>query len=319
MASYNHFSNDNVALVGSRDVGVFKDGEKVGRIPLGSLRQPNRGRRLYSFGIISDPHIGETEASYANLRTALTYFAKDKDVEFSVNCGDLVKTANDAQSKLPWFQSYRDIVIECSGGKSVCAIGGNHEQCMDDVIASFMKDYAGNQSLWYTKEVGNDIFLFLGTYEYINSNGGVQRFLKEDVLAIQKLLDDNRNKRCFMFHHVPIVSDFEYDIFSDFTRGSLPMSLFKHYKNITVFSGHTHSPFSNHLTNKGANVNSNNGFRAVHVPALCDHCEGYVVDVYDDGIHLRGLNFETGYIPIASYWIDTTLVDVSESYTYKGE
>lgn len=315
MASYNHFSNDNVALVGSRDIGVFRDGEKVGRIPLGSLRQPNRMRRLYSFGIISDTHINQSGKPNANwnMGKAADFFESETDVEFVCNCGDLV---GDGTDETAW-KAYKVDVDRI--GKPVYSIGGNHEQWIFDVVPSFMKDYVGNQSVWFSKVVLDDVFFFLGTYEYINTSGGVQRFLRDDVLAIQKLLDDNRNKRCFVFHHVPITSEFEYNIFGEYTKGSLPMSLFKHYKNITVFSGHTHSPFSKHMTNKSANVNRNNGFRAVHVPALCDHCEGYVVDVYEDGIHLRGMNFKTGYIPIASYWVDTSLVDVSESYTYKGE
>lgn len=326
MASYNHFSNDNVALVGARNIGVFKDGEKIGRIPLGSLRQPNRWRRLYSFGIVSDPHIGETEATYANLRKALTYFANDNDVEFSVNCGDLVNyvkidTPKDTKKTELWFISYRDIVAECSGGKPIFAISGNHEERKHEGFASYMGDYAGNQALWYTKEFVNDAFLFLGVHEYLSYDGGVyQRYNKEDIIAIHDFLNANRNKRCFVFQHTQIEgADYEENIFGDYSVGVLPMSVFRHYKNITVFHGHTHSPFSEHLKDKGANFNRNNGVRSVHVPSLGDHCEGYVVDVYEDGIHLRGLNFDTGFIPVSSYWVDTSLVDVSEVYRYKGE
>ena len=44
--------------------------------------------------------------------------------------------------------------------------------------------------------------------------------------------------------------------------------------------------------------------------------EGYVVDVYTDGIHLRGRDFVKGkFLPIASYWLDTTLQTV-EPGTY---
>ena len=45
--------------------------------------------------------------------------------------------------------------------------------------------------------------------------------------------------------------------------------------------------------------------------------EGYVVDVYKDGIHLRGRDFVKGeFLPIASYWLDTTLQTV-EAGSYK--
>ena len=39
--------------------------------------------------------------------------------------------------------------------------------------------------------------------------------------------------------------------------------------------------------------------------------EGYVVDVYKNGIHLRGRDFVKGeFLPIASYWLDTTLQEI---------
>lgn len=320
MSSYNHFSSDNVALAGARDIGVFRNGDKVGRIPLGSLRQPNRERRLYSFGLISDDHIGENGAD-VNLRKALTYFANDKDVVFTVDCGDLVATSSSLETKKTWFQTYKSIVDECSNGKSVFAIGGNHEQWGHDGIGALMTEYVGNQSVWYVKDYGNDVFVFLGIQQYALYDGSdYQQYIQADIIAIHDVLKANRNKRCFIIQHMPIDGDtFEYNIFGEYDIGTLPLSLFRHYKNTTIFHGHTHSSFSGHLSDKGANVNRNEGIRSVHVPSLCDYCEGYVVDVYDDGIHLRGLNFETGYIPIASYWIDTALVDVSEEYTYKGD
>ena len=45
--------------------------------------------------------------------------------------------------------------------------------------------------------------------------------------------------------------------------------------------------------------------------------EGYLVDVYENGILLRGRDFAKGeWMPIATYWIDTTLQTV-EAGTYK--
>ena len=66
------------------------------------------------------------------------------------------------------------------------------------------------------------------------------------------------------------------------------------------------------------------GCHSVHVPSLAiprtdadgdfefqieyQESEGYVVDVYENGIHLRGRDFVKGeFLPIASYWLDTTL------------
>lgn len=37
----------------------------------------------------------------------------------------------------------------------------------------------------------------------------------------------------------------------------------------------------------------------------------YVIDVYENGVHLRGRDFVKGeFLPIASYWLDTTLQNI---------
>ena len=82
---------------------------------------------------------------------------------------------------------------------------------------------------------------------------------------------------------------------------------------------------------KRANYSEAFGYRSVHIPSLCvprdivdgtltniyADSEGYVVDVYEDGIHLRGRDFVKGeFLPIASYWLDTTLQTIPEgTYT----
>jgi hypothetical protein len=74
-----------------------------------------------------------------------------------------------------------------------------------------------------------------------------------------------------------------------------------------------------------ANIDRLYGMYSLHIPSLCypaegdadrgylyAESEGYVVDVYENGIHLRGRdfaynNYEGRFLPIASYWLDTTL------------
>jgi hypothetical protein len=80
-----------------------------------------------------------------------------------------------------------------------------------------------------------------------------------------------------------------------------------------------------------ANYSSEVGYRSVHIPSLSvprdvvdgttnyiyAESEGYIIDVYDDYIVLNGRDFidndKDGHIiPIATYKIDTTLVNVPE-------
>jgi hypothetical protein len=74
-----------------------------------------------------------------------------------------------------------------------------------------------------------------------------------------------------------------------------------------------------------ANYSDAEGYRSVHIPSVSvprdivdgemvearEGSEGYVVDVYEYGIHLRGRDFvNERFLPIASYWIDTQLRDI---------
>ena len=106
---------------------------------------------------------------------------------------------------------------------------------------------------------------------------------------------------------------------------SLFESLLRHYKNVVFFHGHSHLKFHMQKYSDTANIDRNFGCWSVHVPSLAvprdtisvvdpsitsiyAESEGYLVDVHEGGIHLRGRDFAKGeFLPIASYWLDTTL------------
>ena len=141
-------------------------------------------------------------------------------------------------------------------------------------------------------------------------------------------LEANRNKRCFVFFHVFPWGDcgnaggyYTSDIFTG-TQGSVFQSLMQHYKNVVLFHGHSHLRFDLQEIDDKANYSEAMGYKSVHIPSLAvprdvidetltnvfSESEGYVVDVYENGIHLRGRDFVKGeFLPIASYWLDTTL------------
>ena len=98
-----------------------------------------------------------------------------------------------------------------------------------------------------------------------------------------------------------------------------------HYPNVTLFHGHSHLEFALQEHEATANYDSKDGYHSVHVPSITiprtgnaegasskrelpDKSEGYQVDVYENGIMLRGRDFVTDrYLPIAQYYLDTTL------------
>jgi hypothetical protein len=171
-----------------------------------------------------------------------------------------------------------------------------------------------------------------GCYSW--SNDGV--FTKEYLQWIYETLEANRSKRCFIFEHVFPWGDsgnpgglYSFDMFSG-TKGSVFQSLLRHYKNTVLFHGHSHTKFYLQEVDKKANYSDALSYRSVHIPSLAvprdivgsslsniyADSEGYVVDVYKNGIHLRGRDFvNEEFLPIASYWLDTTLKTV-EAGTY---
>ena len=449
MASYNHFIPANTAPSGARDIGVFRDGKKVGRIPLGSLKPPDRSKRLYSFGVLSDMHVGEApysdpvpEKYYGNFIAALEFLGSDPDVSFIVNCGDLIVFETDSSLLEPLFAKYAELVAAHAQGKPVFAVSGNHEALYETIrhgdgiksypMAELMQQYASckgvDNQFWdgskarafYVVERGNDVFIFLNCYRFITGKtqivieksgltfastdtectitadpgyvwpcdpeknelrpshtvfiSGCTAVTDANKMLVIKSIDENvlrfpagsfsasstgtvesgtvrierketppcqvyptegkdievfaplqdgtlrdihdlfqakraEGKRLFVLHHVHLDenSHKDYDLDTDPPSNMFYLSRTV-FEDCTVFTGHTHFPFSEQENGayrvlKG-NYHSINSL--VHIPSVYDHGQGYIVDVYEDGIHLRGKNFSTGEdVALGTYLVNT--------------
>lgn len=389
MSEYTYFVDSNIAPAGARRIAVYEDGERKGTIPLGKLTPPDRSQRLYSFGLISDPHVTVDDVSNNNFRFALRYLVADEDVAFILNCGDLIEATVNykgqydhvtdpeelealdeelaeirAKRSLEYFQKYAEIVTAEARGKRIFAIGGNHEQLfrkrtVDGVTDWHMakwnetyagwkpanKDAAGNITGVYTYDVfrpegTNDVFVLLACYAYTpeqtdtdgkvvpQSNlfpvtkapdgaSGAAPIARGTITEIKELFAQEKaaGNRIFVAQHVPTTWD--HDEYVDENGKSnayyLPRSLFY---GTTMFSGHTHYPFEDQKPRETDGYSNPsyklvNHMRSVHVPGLCDHAQGYIVDVYKNGIHLRGKKFRmvdgdvvSEDVPLGTYWID---------------
>lgn len=108
--------------------------------------------------------------------------------------------------------------------------------------------------------------------------------------------------------------------------------LMAHYKNVIWFHGHSHLDFYYQKDCSQVNYDKNFGCHSIHIPSSASGralnaagtgwenpsgSYGYVVDVYDNHIVLRGRDFlKDEFIPIASFCLDTTLQTVAAA-TYK--
>lgn len=319
MARFEDFISENVALSNTRRIGIYdSNSNRVGQIPLGNLTK-YKGKKLYSFGAISDVHL-QYETATVDFRSALNFL--NNWVDFICICGDL--TANGTATELSTYKQYIDQYAK----KPVFAISGNHEGYNSNIL-SILETYT-EKPLYYSFEQGNDIFIMVG----VKSNTTGALFTTEELQWLYETLEANRNKRCFIFQHVRpddscgnALGVYKTDIWGG-TEQIVFENLLKHYPNVIFFHGHSHLKFSLQKYSDIANVDKNFGCWSVHIPSLSiprdttsvvnpsivnvyADSEGYVIDVYENGIHLKGRDFiKDEYFPIASYWLDTTLKTV---------
>lgn len=322
-----NFIRENIGILNARRIGIYdSNGNRVGQIPLGSLTPPNDKKKLYSFGALSDVHIVYDTAT-SDFQKALTYLNDDIDVAFTCIAGDLTDDGTVEQ-----LAQYKAVVDAYSADTPVYAIAGNHEATNEPNTTERLMPYT-EQPLYYSITHGNDLFIMVGEYRWNKD------FLFDDgeLQWLYETLEANRNKRCFVFFHIFPWGDsgnakgaYTNNLFSG-TQGDVFKSLMAHYKNVTLFHGHSHLKFYLQEVDEKANYSEAFGYRSVHIPSLAvprdivgsalsniyADSEGYVVDVYENGIHLRGRDFvKEEFLPIASYWLDTTLQNIPEgTYT----
>lgn len=327
MAQYTNLIAENIAPHNAKRIGVYNEsGLRVGGISLGNLVK-EKGQKLYSFGALSDVHI-QYDTAPEDFQKALTYLNETEDVAFTCVCGDL--TSNATAENLGVYKNY---VNTYSPATPVYSIAGNHEsysaswgQNGEETVVNLMETVIG-QPIRYSFTHGDDVFIMLGIVADYSSfgTGGLQ--------WLYETLEANRNKRCFVFQHIRpddacgnAYGIYTNDIWGG-TEATVFESLIKHYKNVIFFHGHSHLKFALQTKTNLANIDTKFGRYSVHIPSLSvpktgsidgtnltelfSESEGYVVDVYENGVHLRGRDFVKGeFLPIASYWLDTTLQTV---------
>ena len=333
MSNYNKFIKQNGAPVESTHIEVYDSrNRKVGKIELSNLRLPNIGKKLYSFGVISDVHIGVPTAE-SDLVNAISFFSDYGCIH--VCCG-----GDAAQNgKISQLETYKSLIHD-----NVHTVMGNHDwwgeptgQVDPITIADWERILDKERNYCFSQ--GNDVFIMLSM-----SSADANCFTTEQMQWLYEVLEENRNKRCFIFEHLfpynPNCCGNAYNLYTDDGLWELGYyrktfeSLLRHYKNVILFHGHSHIPleYQTNVTEYPANYDNYFGIHSIHIPGLArlrkkaDNdsgytqdaagSQGYVVDVYDDYIIVKGRDFVTGkFLPIANYCLDTT-IKIIEPNTY---
>ena len=338
IVSYNGLIAENCAPKTATCIGIYDSfNVRAGGLDLGFLS--NRySDKLYTFSAIADIHIGVSDG-IEDFTNAAKYFKDEDEIEFITVCGDMV---NDS-SQITELQAYQNIAGKIT--KPVYVVTGNHEannyndgEDFNSIKHFFTQEkYPNiNQDLYYSFTYRNDVFIMVGTY---GEPGYNKTFSLEELQWLHRTLEDNRNKRCFLYtHYYPIDGSgdplglYKGNGFNN-QFGRTFLSLLKHYKNVIYFHGHTHTAFEVQEYHHMNNIDRNYGRYSIHIPSLTwpripnenmtdydkksSEGQGYIIDVYENGIALKGRDFEKGkFVPIGTYYLDTVPV-VVEANTYR--
>lgn len=296
-------------------------------IPASKLWSHKSSQRNYRFASYSDVHIDGTYDTYGyadeHWRDALDTAAA-RDAEFVVLSGDYVNNNVDYSgiSAYEW-RTYQRVLSESNYCGPVYEAIGNHElwQDVSGGTADFKaatgltgSDGSSSSKAYFEKTINEDHFLFMAM------EGGfypdrTEEFSNEQLNWLRGKLEAYSGDG----HNIYII---EHSQFEKYGAGDRPESpfydiplddgeeasrefkkLLNSYKDAIFLSGHTHIAFKeqyNYSDNNGTSCqmihnSSVGGTRTVVNNALNrdydrDRTEGYIVDVYDDGIIFNGTN-----------------------------
>lgn len=297
----------------------------------------NTDTKLYSIGLLSDIHIDVTDDksnSVSDLQNALSRF-KTENVTAICCSGDTVVDGTQAEVE-------KFIEVKNSTTIPMYIARGNHD-CRDYSVANW--NLVEPNGVYFEKEIGGDIYLFMGMKaESYNLN----LFSTEQLNWLKNRLEYYKNRRVFLFEHVFIEPTGNINgLYPHSSMGNVeeqPGKIFRNlmakYRNVILFTGHSHLEFI--LQRLGDNANcserTDSLCHRVHIPSCAKprsndvstedvkentytnygSSEGYVMDVYQDYIILKGINFvDNKYLPFAQYRINTTpIIDESNLLFY---
>lgn len=261
---YKHLIPQNIATVEAKRIGVYDaNGKRVGAAKLQRLASPISSKeKQYSFLCISDTHIdgsSESQDSQADFIRAIKYAESDPDIVFTTICGDVVDHSGTDNY---YFQTFQNLKNKYAT-KPVYAITGNHESnnggTVTHVDEAVIQQYY-EHPLYYSFTQGDDVFIMLGTYGWSGSYPLFKKDGDEEVELkwLQATLEENREKRCFVFFHVfssdpedsgePYPDFYTSDIFDKYDsthdkQKECFLGMLTHYSNVVWFHGHSHAKF----------------------------------------------------------------------------
>lgn len=327
---YKDFIEINVAPREAECIGIYNSkGARCGVIDISSFKPDYSEEPAYSFGLLSDVHLGKTEVfPEEDFKNALDFF-ESEEVIWTCICGDITQKGKEAELKM-----YKDIVSKREW--PVYVTTGNHDCTTSSkgINAQLWTMYTG-QPIVHEQTVSmnnkTDHFLFLGM-SYYNFK---TPYLESSLTWLENKLEAYKDERCFVFTHLFFpdrAGNLNYIYPSENWLQGEQLErlegLCDRYINSIWFSGHSHWKWDLQKFQRRANVHRLyllsepvTGW-CVHVPScgfpitsngatrvgIEEDSEGAIVQVYENHIDIHGINFKAGkYIPVAVYRLDTAI------------
>ena len=322
------FIPENIAPPNTKSLLVFDGDREVCNVDISKIKPSNIGNKAYSFGLVSDMHLDGVGMNGTYLSEAMTFF-ENQGCSFCCHGGDMTNVGFWSELSediyLTQFADYKN-VIDSHPNLPMYGICGNHESYNKPIVENLaeLKAYT-YRDLYYTYTHGNDVFIFIG------QPGGTAYVERQEWINelqwLYERLEENRNKRCFVFEHLTLSDDSgNPENIHNAYWGNLENTLvgiMQHYKNAILFHGHSHLYPEEQYKYSYANYSTKKGFKSISIPSSggsrisvdgklqsndATLRSGYIAEVYAECVILKGYNFHsTEYIPIAQYRIDTTL------------
>lgn len=341
--TYNFIKLNLIPIEASRIVAI-KDNVIKASFDIPSNKRITDSKKL-SFGLISDMHVdgsgGSSSEANDDFVRALKYF-DSKQVDMNILTGDAVN--NGLLVDLEKFKSLKG----SSTNVPLYVCRGNHDTYNDCNVDNFT-NYIEENGLHFEKEIKGDKYLFIG----LNAEDFTNPFRRDSMEWLKTKLEEYKNQRVFLMQHVFVGETgnigglYPHSDGFDMTEGTCSkefVDLVSKYRNVIMFTGHSHLDFELQRLGENANValRTKTLCHRVHTPSTSkprkndintedipdntytyrEGSQGYLVDVYDSYIVLHGIDFKKGLLlPYAQYILDTTPIliegDNNTSYEHK--
>lgn len=324
---YKDFIEINVAPREAECIGIYNSkGVRCGVIDISSFKPDYSEEPAYSFGLLSDVHLGKTEVfPEEDFKNALDFF-ESEEVIWTCICGDITQKGKETELKM-----YKDIVSKREW--PVYVTTGNHDCTTSSkgINAQLWTMYTG-QPIVHEQTVSmnnkTDHFLFLGM-SYYNFE---TPYLESSLTWLENKLEAYKDERCFVFTHLFFpdrAGNLNYIYPSENWLQGEQLErlegLCDRYINSIWFSGHSHWKWDLQKFQRRANVHRlyllSEPFTGwcVHVPScgfpitsngatrvgIEEDSEGAIVQVYENHIDIHGINFKDGrYLPVGVYRLE---------------